>query len=126
MMMSSNATLCAHRKLAVLVFVCRRWRIIGTKDKVAAPANEIQQWIEEHALAEMAKAGHFKDLRPATTDVGGFKRVHVSDSNISNMDYFGEPKWFVCLQGYKSASERPTKLFSRVQYNCPYRWRCHC
>ena len=42
------------------------------------------------------------------------------------MDDVGDLKWFVCLQGYKSTSERPTKLFNRTQYNCPYRWRCQC
>ena len=42
------------------------------------------------------------------------------------MDDVGDLKWFVCLQGYKSTSERPTKLVNRSQYNCPYRWRCQC
>ena len=114
--MSSNATLCAHRKLALHV------RIIGTKDKVSTPANEIKEWIEEHALAEMAKAGQFEDLRPAPTDVGGFKRVHVSHCNNFNVDKFGELNWFVSLQGYKSSSERASVLINRTQYNCPYRW----
>ena len=40
----------------------------------------------------MAKAGHFEDLRPASTDVGGFKRVHVSHCNTSNMDYIAKAK----------------------------------
>ena len=74
-----------------------KWRVIGTKDKVSTPANEVQRWIEEHAVAEMAKAGNFEDLRPAPTDVGGFKRVHVSHCNTSNMDNIGELKWIVCL-----------------------------
>ena len=119
-------SLCSSQTGSTRIRLQERWIIIGTKDKVSTPANEIQQWIEEHAVAEMAKAGHFEDLRPATTDVGGFKRVHVSHCNTSNMDYIGELKWVVCLQGYKSASELPTVLINRSQYNCPYPWRCKC
>jgi hypothetical protein len=74
----------------------------------------------------MAKAGQFEDLRPAPSDVGGFKRVHVSHCNIFNVDNFGELNWFVSLQGYKSTTERPTGLVNRTQFNCPYRWRCKC
>ena len=34
-----------------------RWRIIGTRDKLTNSAEDIRTWIEEHATAEMAKAG---------------------------------------------------------------------
>ena len=33
---------------------------------------------------------------------------------------------FVCLQGYKSTSEKTSGLLNRIQYNCPYRFRCDC
>ena len=83
-------SLCSSQTGSTRIRLQERWRIIGTKDKVSTPANEIQQWIEGHAVAEMAKAGHYEDLRPASTDVGGFKRVHVSYCNTWNMDYIAE------------------------------------
>ena len=55
-----------------------RWRIIGIKNKTTESPEAIKQWIEDHALAEMTKAGNYEDLRPVPTDVGGFKRAHVS------------------------------------------------
>ena len=62
-----------------------RWRIIGTKEKATTTLDEFNEWLEEHARAEMAKAGQFEDLRPAATDVGGFKRVQVSHCYILNV-----------------------------------------
>jgi hypothetical protein len=103
-----------------------RWRIIGTKDKATITLDEMNEWVQEHALAEMAKAGQFEDLRPAPTVVGGFKRLHVSNCNLFNVDNFVELNWSVSLQGYKSTTDRPTGLVNRTQYNCPYRWRCKC
>jgi hypothetical protein len=119
-------SLCSSQTGSTRIRLQERWRIIGTKDKATTTVHEIDQWIQEHGRAEMAKAGQFEDLRPASTNLGGFKRVHVSHCNTLNMDDFCELNWFVCLQGYKSTSERATKLCSRVQYNCPYRWRCQC
>ena len=75
-------SLCSSQTGSTRIRLQERWRIIGTKNKVTTPDNEIQQWIQEHAVAEMAKAGHFEDLRPASTDVGGFKRVHVSQCKL--------------------------------------------
>jgi hypothetical protein len=87
-----------------------RWKIIGTKEKATTTRNEFEEWIEQHGRAEMAKAGKFEDLRPAATDVGGFKRVHVSHCNNFNVDNFGELNWFVSLQGYNPTTERPSGL----------------
>ena len=59
-----------------------RWRVIGTKNKATTTLHEFNEYMEEHARAEMTKAGNFEDLRSAATDVGGFKRVQVSQSRI--------------------------------------------
>jgi hypothetical protein len=59
-----------------------RWRIIGTKNKATTTLHEFNEYMEEHARAEMTKAGNFEDLRSADTDVGGFKRVQVSQSRF--------------------------------------------
>ena len=75
-------SLCSSRTGSTRIRLQDRWRIIGTKNKVSTTDHEIRQWIEEHAVAEMAKAGHYEDLRPASTDVGGFKRVHVSQCKL--------------------------------------------
>ena len=71
-------SLCSSQTGSTRIRLQERWRIIGTKDKTTTSLTEINQWIEEHARAEMAKAGQYEDLRPAPTDVGGWKRVHVS------------------------------------------------
>jgi hypothetical protein len=101
-----------------------RWRIIGTKEK--ATLDEFKEWIDAHGRAEMAKAGQFEDLQPASTDVGGFKHVHVSHSNIFDVDNSGELNWMVSLQGYNATSERRNGFVKRTQFNCPYRFRCKC
>ena len=119
-------SLCSSQTGSTRIRLQERWRIIGTKSKATSSLTEINQWIEEHALAEMAKAGQFEDLRPALTDVGGFKRVHVSNWINSCVDTFGELNWFVSLQGYTPTTERPNGLINRTQYNCPYRFRCKC
>ena len=75
-------SLCSSQTGSTRIRLQERWRIIGTKDKASTSLTEVNQWIEEHALAEMAKAGQFEDLRPAATDVGGFKRVHVSQCKL--------------------------------------------
>jgi hypothetical protein len=75
-------SLCSSQTGSTRIRLQERWRIIGTKSKATSSLTEINQWIEEHALAEMAKAGQFEDLRPAATDVGGFKRVHVSQCKL--------------------------------------------
>ncbi len=64
----------------------------------------------DDALAEMAKAGQFEDMRPAPTDVGGFKRVDVINCNLFDVDNFGVLNWFVSLQGCKSCTDRQTAL----------------
>ena len=51
---------------------------MGNKSKATVSPEDIKKWIEDHALAEMAKGGNYEDLRPVDTDVGGFKRSHVS------------------------------------------------
>jgi hypothetical protein len=103
-----------------------RWRIIGTKTKLTSTTQDINRWVEEHAQAEMAKAGQFEDLRPAPTDVGSFKRAHVSNCSMFHSDNFCDLIRFLSLQGYKSTTERSFGLLNRVQYNCPYRIRCKC
>ncbi len=59
-----------------------RWRVIGTKNKATTTLHEFNEYMEEHARAEMTKAGNFEDLRAADTDVGGFKRVQVSQARF--------------------------------------------
>jgi len=103
-----------------------RWRIIGTRDKATSSADDIKQWIEDHANAEMAKAGQFEDLHPAPTDVGGWKRAHVSNCTSYHAVYFGALIWLLSVQGYRSTTERATGLLNRTQYNCPYRRTCEC
>ena len=71
-------SLCSSQTGSTRIRLQERWRIIGTKAKATSSVSEINQWIEEHARAEMAKAGQYEDLRQAPTDVGGWKRVHVS------------------------------------------------
>ncbi len=116
-------SLCSSQTGSTRIRLQERWKIIGTKEKATSTLDEIKDWLDEHGRAEMAKARQFEDLRPAPTDVGGFKRVHVSHCNNLNVDNFGELNRFVSLQGYKSTTERPTVLVNRTQYNCPYRWR---
>jgi hypothetical protein len=66
-------SLCSSQTGSTRIRLQERWKIIGTKDKATTTLNDINEWIEEHALAEMAKAGQFEDLRLAPTDIGGFK-----------------------------------------------------
>jgi hypothetical protein len=93
-----HSSLCSFQTGSTRIRLQERWRNIGTKDKATCNSLNIKQWIEDHAHAEMAKAGQFKDLRPALTDVGGFKRAHVSNCRMFNFDNFGELIWFVSLQ----------------------------
>jgi hypothetical protein len=79
-------SLCSSQTGSTRFRLQERWRIIGTKDKATTTLDEMNECFQEHALAEMAKAGQFEDLRPAPTDVGGFKRVHVSTRNLFNVD----------------------------------------
>jgi hypothetical protein len=72
-----------------------RWRIIGTKEKATTTSDEFNEWLREHGRAEMAKAGQFEDLQPASTDVGGFKHVHVSHFNIFDVNNSGDLNWIV-------------------------------
>ncbi len=83
-------SLCSSQTGSTRIRLQERWKIIGTKDKATTTLDVIDEWIENHARAEMAKAGRFEDLRPAPTDVGGFKRVHVSNCNLFNVDNFGD------------------------------------
>ena len=83
-------SLCSSQTGSTRIRLQERWRIIGTKDKATSTLDEIKEWIDEHGRAEMAKAGQFEDLHPASTDVGGWKRVHVSVWNTLSMDDFGE------------------------------------
>jgi hypothetical protein len=71
-------SLCSSQTGSTRIRLQERWRVIGTKDKASSTLSETKEWIDEHGRAEMAKAGQFEDLRPAPTDAGGFKRVHVS------------------------------------------------
>ncbi len=117
---------CSSQTGSTRIRLQERWKIVGTKDKATTTCNEFEEWIEEHGCAEMSKAGQFEDLRPAATDAGGFKRVHVSHCNNFIVDNFGELNWFVSLQGYNPTTERPYGFVKRTQFNCPYRWRCKC
>ena len=101
-----------------------RWRIIGTRDKLTNTPEDIKRWLEEHATAEMAKAGLFEDLHPKPSDVGGWKRAHVSNCTSYNVVYFGVLIRLLSVQAYKSTTERTSSLLSRTQYNCPYRRTC--
>ncbi len=71
-------SLCSSQTGSTRIRLQERWRIIGTKDKATTTPDQYEEWLTEHGRAEMAKAGHFEDLRPTPTDVGGFKRVNVS------------------------------------------------
>jgi hypothetical protein len=104
-------SLCSSQTGSTRIRLQERWRIIGTKAKATTSLTEINQWIEEHALAEMAKAGQFEDLRPAATDVGGFKRVHVSHCNTSNMEYIGELAFLI-----RSRGERLSALHALLRF----------
>ncbi len=92
-----------------------RWRVIGTKDKATFTTADINKWVEEHAHAEMAKAGQFEDLRPAPTDVGGFKRAHVSNCSMFHCDVFGVLiRFYLCrdtklLQIHHGTIHRPSQ-----------------
>jgi nitrogen fixation-related uncharacterized protein len=76
-----------------------RWRIIGTKEKATTTSDEFNEWLREHGRAEMAKAGQFEDLHPASTDVGGFKHVHVSHFNLFDVNNSGDLNWIVFFAG---------------------------
>jgi hypothetical protein len=71
-----RSSLCSSQTGSTRIRLQERWRIVGTKDKATCNPENITRWIEDHAHAEMAKAGQFEDLRPAHTDVGGFQ-VHM-------------------------------------------------
>jgi hypothetical protein len=75
-------SLCSSQTGSTRIRLQERWRIIGTKDKATTTLHEFNEFMEEHARAEMTKAGNFEDLRSAAIDVGGFKRVQVSHSII--------------------------------------------
>jgi hypothetical protein len=100
MMMMMNVTLCAHPKLALLVFV---WKNFGTKYKETSTPQEITQWIEDHAHAEMVKTGQFELRRFASSAhrCGGFIRVNVSNCKLFNIDNFCALNWFFCFAGFQ-------------------------
>ncbi len=48
-------------------------------DKAETPHADMRKWIEEHARAEMAKAGIYEGLPAGGSEsIGGFKRAHVN------------------------------------------------
>jgi nitrogen fixation-related uncharacterized protein len=103
-------SLCSSQTGSTRIRLQERWKFIGTKDKAITTLDETKEWIDEHLHAEMAKAGQFEDLRPALTDVGGFKRVHVSHCNIFNVDNFGELNlvcFFAGIQIHYVTAHRP-------------------
>ena len=53
------------------------FREIGTKSKSEFTSDQINNWIADHAKAEMVRAGDLKDLRVKSTDVWGFKQANV-------------------------------------------------
>ncbi len=71
-------SLCSSQTGSTRIRLQEKWRVIGTKEKATTTLDEFKEWIDAHGRAEMAKAGQFEDLQPASTDVGGFKRVNVS------------------------------------------------
>ena len=74
-------SLCSSQTGSTRIRLQEKWRVFRTKDKATNSLDEIKEWIDAHGRAEMAKAGQYEDLRPAPSDAGGFKRVHVSQYN---------------------------------------------
>jgi hypothetical protein len=55
-----------------------KFRVIQVLDKAETTPADMKKWIEEHARAEMAKAGNYEDLPARDTEsIGGFKRAHA-------------------------------------------------
>ena len=55
-----------------------KFRVIGTKSTTDYSAQQIDEWIDATARADMLKAGDFEDLRSKREDIGGFVRTNVS------------------------------------------------
>ena len=55
-------------------------RVIGSKSTTEYTKQQIDEWIEATARADMLKAGDFEDLHSKREDIGGFVRAHVSYS----------------------------------------------
>ena len=53
-----------------------RFREIGTKPMADNTPEQINIWIADYAKSEMARAGDFEELRPKSTDIGGFKQAN--------------------------------------------------
>ncbi len=49
-------SLCSSQTGSTRIRLQERWKIIGTKEKATSTLDEIKEWIDEHGLAEMAKA----------------------------------------------------------------------
>jgi hypothetical protein len=86
-------SLCSSQTGSTRIRLQERWKIVGTRNKATTSTKDFKKWIEEHAHAEMAKAGQFEDLKPAPTDVGGWKRAHVSNCTLFNVVKFVQLIW---------------------------------
>jgi hypothetical protein len=64
-----------------------KWRFIGSQDKLTKSTEEIKEWIEVHAKAEMQKSGMYDDVTPVPGGFGGFKRAHVRIDLCSFISY---------------------------------------
>jgi hypothetical protein len=55
-----------------------KFRVIQVLDQAETTPADMKKWIEEHARAEMAKAGSYENLPARDTEcIGGFMRAHV-------------------------------------------------
>lgn len=56
----------------------QKFRVIGTKSTTDYSQQQIDEWIDATARADMLKAGDYEDLRSKREDIGGFVRTNVS------------------------------------------------
>jgi hypothetical protein len=57
-----------------------KFRVIGTKSTTEYSQQQIDEWIDATARADMLKAGDYEDVRSKREDIGGFVRANVSDA----------------------------------------------
>ena len=56
----------------------QKFRVIGTKSTTDYSQQQIDEWIDATARADMLKASDYEDLRSKREDIGGFVRTNVS------------------------------------------------
>ena len=54
--------------------------MIGTKSTTEFSQQQIDEWIDATARADMLKAGDYEDVRSKREDIGGLVRANVSDA----------------------------------------------